>query len=188
MTSTDSAIPLASRLCLACGMCCNGTVYDDARLETEEADAAAAAGFSTCMPSVAGGTFALPCHYLDGNACTIYDKWRPNVCSSYFCSLQDRTAAGECTEAEALELIATTLALRQRVTSVMRPDETFREARARLDTLAKGGVALSPDDAALAVRMLVLERMLDKHFRKRGEERVRAPAEAYRPSEAVSRR
>ena len=188
MTSTDSAIPLASRLCLACGMCCNGTVYDDARLDAEEIDAAAVAGFSTCRPASAGATFALPCHYLDGKACTIYDKWRPDVCSSYFCSLQERAAAGECTEAEALEIIATTLGLREQVTSVMLAGETFRQARARFDALATAGAALSPDDAALAVRMLVLERMLDQHFRKPGEERVRAPAEASRPVEAVSRR
>lgn len=188
MTSTDSTIPLASRLCLACGMCCNGTVYDDARLDADEVDAAASAGFSTCQPASAGATFALPCHYLDGKACTIYDKWRPDVCSSYFCSLQERAAAGECTEAEALELIASTLGLRERVVSVMRPGETFREARARFDSLATAGAALSSEDAALAVRMLVLERMLDQHFRKPGEERVRAPAELAEPGKAVSRR
>jgi Fe-S-cluster containining protein len=187
MASTDSAISLASRLCLACGMCCNGTVYDDARLEAEEVPAAAAAGFSTCQPATGGVGFALPCHYLDGKACTIYEQWRPDVCSSYFCSLQERAASGECTEAEALELIATTLGLRQRVVSVMRPGETFRQARARFDTLATAGAALSSEDAALAVRMLVLERMLDQHFRKPGEERVRAPAEASEAVAAVSR-
>lgn len=184
MASTDSAIPLASRLCLACGMCCDGTVYNDARLDEREVADAAAADFRTCNPASTANAFELPCHYLDGKACTIYDKWRPKVCSTYFCDLQDRAAAGDCTEAEALELIANTLGLRQRVVSVMRPGETFRQARARFDALATSGAAVSPDDAALAVRMLVLERMLDQHFRKTGEERVRAPAE---PAEAISR-
>lgn len=187
MATADNTIPLASRLCLSCGMCCTGTVYDDAQLDTNEVTAAASAGFTTCSPATGGEGFALPCHYLDGKACTIYDKWRPKVCSSYFCRLQDRAAAGECTEAEALELISATLALRQRVESVMHPGETFRQARARFDALARAGNALSADDAALAVRMFVLERMLDQHFRKPGEERVRSPAEASEPVAAVSR-
>jgi len=163
---------LASRLCLACGMCCDGTVHDFAFLQEEDMAPAGACGFQTYRRADGTPAMQLPCHYLDGAACRRYDQWRPSICGDYMCRLQKRTAAGEVTEAQALETIGITLASRAQVEALLRPGETLAQARARFDAIAESGDTLSPDDAKLVVRLFVLDRLIDQHFRKPGKGRL----------------
>jgi uncharacterized protein len=176
MPKSDAEPSLASRLCLACGMCCDGTVYNVARLEQAEVARAAAEGFRTCNSEFGHDAFNLPCHYLSGTACTIYQAWRPGVCSSYFCAVQDKARDGEMTEAQALEIIARTLDCRDQVLAAKRPDETLAQARVRFAAITAAKDAIAPQDAKFVVQMFVLEKMLDQHFRKQGEERLRNAA------------
>lgn len=184
MSSADAELSIASRLCLACGMCCDGTVYGVARLDREEIPKAVARGFRPCTAPNGSDAFDFPCSHLDGKACTIYDQWRPQVCGDYFCALQDRVKANEMTEAQALETIAATLKSRDQLREVLPPDETLAQARQRFETVVKSGGTLDPQDARTAVKLFVLEKMLDRHFRKSGEERLR---ETARGAPAISR-
>lgn len=156
----------ASRLCLACGMCCDGTLHGLARLLAEDVDAARAVGFPTFTTPDGRPAMPLPCHCLSGTACTRYDDWRPSICASYLCNLQTRLSIGEYTETEALDIIASALKARAQVEELMPQGTTLRDARIRFEELAASKQALAPADARLVVRMFALERWLDRHFRK----------------------
>lgn len=108
----------------------------------------------------------LPCHCLNGTACSRYDDWRPSICSSYLCKLQTRLSAGECTEGDALDIIASALKARGEVEQLMPPGSTLKDARVRFEELAAGKQPLAPADAHMIVRVFALERWLDRHFRK----------------------
>jgi Fe-S-cluster containining protein len=91
----------ANSLCLGCGLCCDGTLFDHVSLSEAEAFAARVRS----LP-VAGGTdFRHPCpaHLSDGR-CSIYEK-RPHVCAQYQCRVLKRFGAGELGYQESLDKI-----------------------------------------------------------------------------------
>lgn len=98
MTSTE-------RLCLACGLCCSGALFDIVRLTPDESARLSRLG----LPIVHGGAFdALmqPCAALEVRTCRVYAE-RPARCASYRCLLYEAVAADEVGLDEALDLVAT---------------------------------------------------------------------------------
>ncbi|MGV3510600.1 MAG: YkgJ family cysteine cluster protein [Novosphingobium sp.] len=188
MSCSGADLSTASRLCLACGMCCDGTVYNVGRLDAAEVAQAAATGFRALNAGPGTHAFAFPCSHLDGKACSIYRQWRPTVCSTYFCSLQVKVAAGEIAEEQALSTIAATLAVRDQVRTAMRSGESLAHARDRFETTVRAGQPLDPQDGKALVKLFVLEKLLDRHFRKAGEERLREVAQASPAMAEVNRR
>lgn len=92
------------RICLACGFCCDGTLFDSAIVEPGERDRlpvkiAARTGISGQQEY-----FTLPCPYFQGK-CTIYEKHKAEICSGFRCRLLKDVAANELTSAEAMQII-----------------------------------------------------------------------------------
>ena len=172
--ATSSALSLASRLCLSCGLCCDGTLFEQGNVAEGEAAQTELAGFKVKKDDRQKSTFLFPCQNLDGKCCTAYERWRPKVCSSFFCEVQKRTAAGECTEAEAMGLIATAHSYRAQIMESVPEGSAFTDARRKFNAIANTRETLAPEDARLVVRMFVLDRFLDKHFHK--PEKTRLPA------------
>ena len=85
-TVADETLSIGSKLCTKCGLCCTGALHDRAVLEPEEVEFASDLGLY--VRAEGRPTFALPCKYLQGCACTIYSK-RPKVCARYQCQLLD---------------------------------------------------------------------------------------------------
>ncbi|ABD26748.1 hypothetical protein Saro_2311 [Novosphingobium aromaticivorans DSM 12444] len=185
MANHDEDLSLASRLCLACGLCCDGTVYEQAAVRPEDIAPANACGFRLFKTEQDRQVFLFPCHYLEDSACTRYDQWRPSVCGSFFCLMQKRVAEGECSEAEGFSLIERAKSLRSAVLALLKPGQHFLWARSRFDALAGAKADLAPADAQLVVRMFVLERFLDQHFRKPGKKRLPGGAIARPAVEAA---
>lgn len=112
MTSETAAA--ASRLCLSCGLCCDGTLFQIVRMQPEDSpDALAALGLRMRHR---GGDFWMeqPCAALKRLCCTVYDQ-RPVRCRKFHCQQLARLANGELSEADALVLIADTRRLADRV-------------------------------------------------------------------------
>lgn len=168
----DTEIPLASRLCLACGLCCDGTVYPHAVAREDEVARATELGFTAIRTEDGSPAYALPCHYLKGRACTRYLDWRPSVCGDYFCRVQARAGSGEITEDAALALIARAQDLRDAMVAQLPEDVARPKARQHLEAVAAQGGKLDPADAAFAMRMFALERFLDSEFRLSGHDRL----------------
>ena len=75
-----------SELCLACGLCCDGSLFGRVPLAPEEVDVARKNRLRV-IPS--GRAMEQPCAALEGGACTAYAE-RPNACRAFECRLHER--------------------------------------------------------------------------------------------------
>lgn len=98
-----SAGPDGSRLCLACGLCCQGILHDWAKLTPDEVEAAEGHGLKTFIHPD-GPAFRLPCPCHRDGRCAIYAE-RPTTCRGYQCKLLRRYLAGEVTAEDGLRRI-----------------------------------------------------------------------------------
>jgi len=91
----DQPAPNGSNLCLACALCCDGSLFTKAHLQREEQATATSLELKV-HPNGDKFAFYLPCHLLENKACTIYkDPKRPQVCGGFQCKLLKRYYAGE---------------------------------------------------------------------------------------------
>ncbi len=75
-------------LCQSCGLCCDGSLFDRARLEPDEVGSARKHRLRVVANE---GSFEQRCSALVGRACTIYDA-RPRACHAFTCRLYQRHA------------------------------------------------------------------------------------------------
>ena len=91
-------------LCPQCGLCCNGVLFADVRLQVED-DARRLALLGVSLQTRGKLTrLSQPCSCLKGNFCRIYEN-RPSRCRSFECRLLKRAQADEVTERAALKSI-----------------------------------------------------------------------------------
>lgn len=92
-------------LCLACGLCCNGAIFADVRLQPgdqalllarQAAEVAAGRRPATPPPR----RYRQPCVFFDGSRCRIYVA-RPGHCRKFDCLLLQSLQAGKTTWAAA---------------------------------------------------------------------------------------
>ncbi|MBB4612566.1 hypothetical protein [Novosphingobium taihuense] len=166
MASSDLQLSLESRLCLSCGLCCDGTLYEDAKIRDDEVASVEGIGLKTGRNAEGHATFLFACHYLDGACCTRYDQWRPSVCGKYFCRLQEKVRRNELAEDQAFDKIATARRLAADVKKALPTGMPIFEARHHFARLAARQPDLTPEEARFVVKMFVLERFLDAEFRK----------------------
>jgi hypothetical protein len=79
----------ASKLCVDCGLCCSGAIFDHADLAEGEADFVRSIGMDIIAfeKPAAVEVIKLPCPHLCGTACTIHQQPRPKICGAFFCQL-----------------------------------------------------------------------------------------------------
>jgi Fe-S-cluster containining protein len=94
----DSA---ASRLCTACGLCCNGVLFQIVKLQPADSVPALERLGMTLRRKKREPYFTQPCAFLTGCTCTIYDE-RPQRCRRFECTQLVRAMADPTTEAAAL--------------------------------------------------------------------------------------
>lgn len=91
------------RLCLACGLCCDGSLFEVVALDGLEVRRLAERGVR--LEQRRGATLlAFPCTALKGTCCQMYDE-RPKGCRAFECFVLRRLAGGGVSEAEALALV-----------------------------------------------------------------------------------
>ena len=96
---------LAGDLCPACGLCCNGVLFSDLRLQRGD-DPKRLAKLGLPLERH-GRSFRLPqpCPAHDGQLCRVYAD-RPARCRSFECRLLQHAQAGEIRTETALRVIA----------------------------------------------------------------------------------
>jgi Fe-S-cluster containining protein len=172
MNPSDSA-SIASRLCAQCGLCCNGVMFHSVALQPADS-AKDLASLGLKLKRKRRRNFLLqPCPAFQKSQCSIYSA-RPERCRLFECRQLKRLAAGEITEAMALEKIheaqrrvdeVNDLLLQVGKTNLKRPlSKRCEKAMAEL-------LATSPDQKAaehqsrLTQAMLELTKLLDGDFR-----------------------
>lgn len=96
MDDLDAAI---SEICISCGMCCDGTLFETATIKNlKDAKLAKSIGL-TIVQKNKKQHFKLPCHHFN-RCCTVYDQPRPHTCSNFFCKPIKKLKNGESTVPE----------------------------------------------------------------------------------------
>ena len=159
-----ATLSLGSQLCTQCGLCCTGALHNFAVLEPDELEFARELGLNLREEGQPG--FALPCSYLQGCACTTYDK-RPQVCGRYACQLLDDVREAKMPIDDALAHVKKAKELYQRVKALLPPGMTMPQARLRLKEPLESGQTAGAHDRELRLRLelTVLCVYLDKHFK-----------------------
>jgi len=179
LTESMSAFPTtsaASRLCQACGLCCNGVMFHTVRLQPNDVPSELAA-LGLKLKRKRGQNWLLqPCPAHCDGQCSIYAQ-RPARCRLFECRQLQRVGTGEITEAMALEKIQD---VQRRVAQLdglsRRTDGSLR--RGPLSKRCETALA-EPFDATthpellreretLARDLAELDAILDEHFRAQG--------------------
>ena len=75
-----------SSICVQCGMCCDGTLFNRANIvDTDDEQAAANLGLTIVKNEAQKPFFLQPCPHFK-TCCTVYNENRPKVCISFFCA------------------------------------------------------------------------------------------------------
>ena len=96
---------VASRLCLACGLCCNGVLFHIVRLQASDSIKQLESLGMKLNRKKHEPYFRQPCRFLNDCTCTQYQA-RPQRCRLFECQQLRRLADGEVSEAAALVCIA----------------------------------------------------------------------------------
>lgn len=171
LSSADQSV--ASRLCAACGMCCNGSLFHMVYLQPGDSPKAIAALGLKLKFKKQKTFFYQPCTAFKNSCCTIYAE-RPTRCRAFECRQLKRVESGVSDEAEALEKIREAQAQIAQVEQLLaRAGEKKRDRPLgkRYEKIMEQPVDAesSPKEAAareaLSEAMCALEEFLKTHFR-----------------------
>lgn len=156
----------AARLCSACGMCCDGTLFHSVVLQPAE-DPRHFGSLGLKIKKRSGQAFFhQPCSAHDQGQCRIYSD-RPNRCRQFNCQQLLRLAEGKTTEPQALETIREA---RRMVSQVEQLINQIEETNPLRGLATRCAVALesgcrSPLHEQLESAMQSLETFLESEFR-----------------------
>ena len=161
--NADDFPAAASRLCTACGMCCDGTMFQIVKLQP--GDSAAELGRLGLKIRSRGGAFHMeqPCAALKELRCTVYDK-RPTRCRLFHCQQLRLLETNETTEAEAMSLILKTRAQVAQVRDLIEQNGLREDGQALLDRFER--VMSTPVDATLEPELAEAREALDQAMRQ----------------------
>jgi Fe-S-cluster containining protein len=118
MSHALSADEVANQVCLACGLCCDGTLFKDVELQAGD-DASALRGYGLALTRRANKVrFPQPCSALEGCVCRVYHE-RPARCRQFECLLFRAVQAGEKTVLQASRTVRRTRARAERVRKLL---------------------------------------------------------------------
>lgn len=163
MNADFSAI--ATRLCAACGMCCDGVLFHSVVLQPGDSARALSALGLKIKRRQGAQYFHQPCAAHADARCAIYEH-RPARCRLFSCRQLQRVAAGEVSESTARETIREA---RVRVARVNRLADriTATNPRRALAQRCANALTGAPEEPANELRAAQreLEDLLDRDFR-----------------------
>jgi hypothetical protein len=162
----DPVTTAATRLCAACGLCCDGTLFHGVVLQPTDSPRTLAAHGLRIKRKRTETFFHQPCPAHTNGSCTIYPD-RPTRCRAFDCRQLLQVATGEITEAQAL---ATIQAARTQVQKVTHLIDQIAETNPARNLSHRAANALTTDNAtpahtALQIAHRNLETFLDANFR-----------------------
>ncbi len=153
----------ASRLCAACGMCCDGTMFQIVRMQP--GDVPAELGKLGLKIRCRDGEYFMeqPCSGLREKRCTVYEQ-RPVRCRLFNCQQLGRVERGETPEAEAMAMIVETRALVERVRSLIEQCGLREDGQALPERYER--VMSTPVNEALEPELVAVREELEETMRK----------------------
>jgi uncharacterized protein len=143
----DGVERTGSALCLACGMCCDGTLFHTVELTADEVEPWRRRGL-TVLTDHDVPRFTQPCPHHQGGGCSIYGD-RPSTCERFRCPLLLKYMADELSEEECLARVAQVRALAESIRAATQsaPERrTLRaEIHAHLEWIGAAGAMENPE-------------------------------------------
>lgn len=161
------------KICVACGICCDGTLFSFAHLKPGERGNLPDKIEVNSYSREGNDYFRLPCGYFKSQ-CTIYDRQKASVCSEYRCQLLRDFDAGKVTLEDAMEIVKETLKMRDDIIEQYRNitagsrqiclTQLIRELGKSEDIPGRDRNGSVTNDLLLA-RCNIFEALLTKYFR-----------------------
>lgn len=162
LTGEAADVAQASHLCIDCGLCCTGVVHDAGVLDADEVAAAGELGLAPLTHYPRDG-WLFPCAALEGTLCGIFGR-RPRCCSRYQCQVLVEYLDGRQTLEEAA---AHTRHAGQLFNDFMAVRPGFLTIH--MSKLMARDQSWTPALREVIEKATVLQRYVDRHFRKPGE-------------------
>lgn len=119
MIETDISQPCdieSGKICIECGLCCDGSMFDKARIDKNDDMAFLKQMGVECIAVNDKLFFHQPCMWQEGKQCRLYnDARRYKACKEFKCRLLKQYLSGEISYDSALDIIRGTLIRRQSV-------------------------------------------------------------------------
>jgi len=147
----------SEQLCLACGLCCDGTLFDNVVLQPgDDAKLLKASGLPVTLSRGRApvARFPQPCAALcKDRTCRVYAN-RPNQCRTYECMVFKEKEAGRLDDATALRTVKTARRLADKVRRLLRQlgdNDNQRSLGERFHRMQERMEAEAPDADTLAL-------------------------------------
>ncbi|SKB68438.1 Putative zinc-or iron-chelating domain-containing protein [Salegentibacter holothuriorum] len=159
-----------TNICLACGLCCDGTLIGFVQLDREEL--APVKKLMDIEQTGENGMFFLPCNELGCNGCNIYSQ-RPKQCSKFECGVLKSFEKKELSFDKATEVIDVVkqkkIAIEKHVATLQieLQSKSFHFKMLELKKLLrkdKSELSLSKNHQELKLELEELEKLLSKSF------------------------
>lgn len=157
-------------LCLDCGMCCGGHVFNYLALTGSDRDRLRAVGLHDAASQ---DRFNLPCQFLDGACCTIYAS-RPAVCASYRCKTLAQTQAGAISLDAAKVRLRKVAELRRAFEATIPDEMTMPDVIALATSEETPGQRIPNHYLPIRLTFVALQAIIDRHLREESDALVRA--------------
>lgn len=158
-------------LCVQCGLCCDGTIFERGRILAEDDLVHLEKNGFILIATAQGTGFVQPCLHHRNGICAVYQQGRPTVCHTFRCALLRRFEAGELAWEEARARIERTVALVERIQAQLptqRPHGRIslkQRMAAWQQAQRAAGVDVQRTYAPLLLDFVSLQRTIDLHFR-----------------------
>ena len=108
-----------NKLCLACGLCCNGALFADVKLQPKDDRRLLRKQGLPLKTFRSGIRFTQPCAALDGCRCRIYD-YRPKHCRDFECAQLRLLKSGRITFSATVRAVRETQSRKEQALRLLR--------------------------------------------------------------------
>ncbi|MEZ5387786.1 MAG: YkgJ family cysteine cluster protein [Prosthecobacter sp.] len=173
MSAEDDFAAVATRLCTACGMCCDGTMFQVVNLQQGDHPAELGKLGLRVRSRAIGFFMEQPCPALKEKKCTIYER-RPTRCRLFHCQQLRLLETGQIRESDATAMIDSARSLAEEVRALILQNGLREDGQALADRYERVmstpvDAELEPDLASareqLKEAMSRLRLLLNRHFR-----------------------
>lgn len=152
-------------LCKKCGLCCDGTLFENAKLTDDDLLPLKNQGLNFLIDEK-NYNFKLPCRYHFKKSCLIYLKWRPRICTGFVCRVIQRLRNGELRFSQAAELIEHAVSHSAKMRKMLAP--FVGDCRQSLECMFNLYLATHPaPDQSIILEYAALQHRLKRDFHKK---------------------
>ncbi len=158
-----------TELCLSCGLCCKGVIFNRAALKPDEIWLANDNGLDYFPAGEGMFAFRLPCRLYQNNKCSTYLN-RPDACKRYRCDLLKRLTSGDIDLEESKLIVSQVKSLMDSINKQMinvEPSGDFRQRIVEFLDLQSRNSMIYKDSNALLKDIELFYATLQRYIEKR---------------------